>query len=276
MNTARIEAVMLPAIRARAIFAVLAALLFAASATATALRFTSMAAMSGTPMPGGWTLSAAWLPLCGRTWLQTAASFVSMWATMTPAMMLPALAPILWRERATLTIRYGWLIILSAVAYFSTWLLAGVLLFPLGAALASLAIRVPSIARAAPLSAGLVVMASGVLQCTSWKIRRLQSCHPVRDCRVDCSVDCHVAPPDHALQALRNGVRFAVRCASCCGNWMAVLLATGVMNREATLFVSAAIAIERIAASRGPLAPVSRITGVASIVAGFMLIAYLI
>ncbi|WP_321839861.1 DUF2182 domain-containing protein [Paraburkholderia bannensis] len=268
MNTARIEAVMLPAARARAIFAVLAALLFAASATATALRFTSMAAMSGTPMPGGWTLSAVWLPLCGRTWLQTAASFVSMWATMTPAMMLPALAPMLWRERATLTIRSGWLIILSAAAYFSTWLLAGVLLFPVGAALASLAIRVPSIARAAPLLAGLVVMASGVLQCTSWKVRRLQSCHPAGNC--------HVAPPDHALQALRTGMRFAVQCASCCGNWMAILLATGVMNREATLIVSAAIAIERIAASRGPLAPVPRITGAASIVAGFMLIAYLI
>lgn len=251
--------------RTRAIFVVLAALLFAASTTATALRFTSMAAMSGTPMPGGWTLSAAWLPLCGRTWLQTAAAFASMWATMTPAMMLPALAPMLWRERATLTIHSGWLIILSGGAYLSVWLFAGMLLFPVGAALASLAIRVPSIARAAPLSAGLVVMAAGVFQCTSWKAKRLQSCHSIRAC--------HVVPTDNASAALRTGMRFAVQCVSCCSNWMAVLLATGVMDREATLIVSAAIAIERAAASRVPLV---RLVGMTSIAAGAALIAHAI
>lgn len=244
------------------IFAIGAALLFAASATVTALRFTSMAAMSGTPMPGGWTLSAAWLPLCGRTWLQTAASFVSMWATMTPAMMLPALAAMLWHERRTLTIRSGWLIILSALGYFSAWILAGALLFPMGAMLASLEIRVPSIARAAPLAAGCVVIVAGVLQCTAWKVNRLHACHSMRHCPM--------TSPTDALSALRIGMRFAVLCASCCSNWMAVLLATGVMEREATLIVSAAIAIERVAAARGRL---GRLVGVTSIAAGVLLIA---
>jgi predicted metal-binding membrane protein len=254
---------MFPIARTRAIFAVVAALLFAGSATATVLRLMSMTAMSGTPMPGGWTLSATWLPLCGRTWLQTATSFVSMWATMTPAMMLPALAPMLWRERSTLTIHSGWLIILNAGGYFMVWLLAGMAIFPLGAAMASLAIRVPSIARAAPVATGFVVMAAGVLQCTSWKAKRLQSCHSVRQCH-------------DAVSAVRVGMRFALQCASCCGNWMAVLLATGVMDREATLIVSAAIAIERVAASRGALVGVFRVTGAASMAAGFMLIAYAI
>lgn len=248
--------------RTRVIFAVMAALLFAASATATALRFTSMAAMGGTPMPGGWTLSAAWLPLCGQTWLHTAASFVSMWATMTPAMMLPALAPMLWRERRSLTLHSGWLIILSAVGYFSAWLLAGVLLFPIGAAVASLAVRVPLIARAAPLATGLIVVVAGVLQCSAWKANRLHACHSIRHCQMTSPVD--------ALAAWRSGVRFAVRCASCCGNWLAVLLATGVMDREATLIVSVAIAVERMAASRGRLV---RLVGVSSVAAGVMLIA---
>jgi predicted metal-binding membrane protein len=247
---------MSPIARARVIFAVAAALLFAASATATALRLTSMAAMSGTPMPGGWTLSATWLPMCGRTWLQTALSFVSMWAAMTPSMMLPALAPMLWRECNAPTIRYGWLIIFNAFSYFMIWLIAGMLIFPLGAAMASLAIRVPSIARAAPLAAALVVIAAGVLQCTSWKAKRLQSCHSILHCR-------------DAGSAVRAGMRFAVQCASCCSNWMAVLLATGVMNREATLIVSAAIAIERFASSREAFV---RLTGMASIAAGVLLI----
>lgn len=248
---------MFPIARTRAIFAVVAALLFAVSATAMALRLMSMNAMSGTPMPGGWTLSATWLPMCGRTWLQTAASFVSMWATMTPAMMLPALAPMLWRERSDLTFRYGWLIILNAGGYFMVWLFAGMLIFPLGAAMAALALRVTVIARAAPIAGGFVVMAAGVLQCTSWKARRLQSCHSIRHSH-------------DARSAIRVGVRFALQCASCCGNWMAVLLATGVMDREATLIVSAAIAIERVAAARGALV---RLTGMASIAAGVLLMA---
>ncbi len=249
-----------PTRAAFAVVAVVAVLLFAGSATMTALRFMSMTAMSGTPMPGGWSLSAAWLPLCGGTWLKTARSFVSMWASMMPAMMLPALAPMLWRERRTLANRSGWLIIFNAIGYFMVWLLAGIAIFPLGAAIASLATRVPSIAHAAPIAAGFVVMAAGVLQCTSWKARRLQSCHSI--------LQCH-----DAASAMRVGIRFALHCASCCGNWMAVLLATGVMDREGTLIVSAAIAIERVAASRGALV---RLVGVTSMAAGVLLIVHAI
>ncbi|MBN3856199.1 DUF2182 domain-containing protein [Paraburkholderia sp. Ac-20340] len=248
--------------RAQMIFAAVVVLLFAASAAATVLRYTSMSAMSGTPMPGGWTLSAAWLPLCGRTWLQTAASFISMWATMMPAMMLPALAPMLWHERESPDIQSGLLIISGAAGYFSVWLLAGSVLFPLGAALASLAVHLPALARAAPLAAGVVVLIAGVLQCTSWKTRRLACCHSLRAC--------HHASPANVVDAMREGTRLALRCGLCCSNWMAVLLATGVMDRHATLIVSAAIAIERIASARQPLV---RLAGIASIAAGGMLIA---
>jgi len=45
----------------RAFFA-LTALIFAASATVTILWCSSMAAMGGMPMPGGWTMSMTWMP----------------------------------------------------------------------------------------------------------------------------------------------------------------------------------------------------------------------
>src|SRR5262249_5161759 len=59
----------------------------------------SMSAMGEMPMPGGWTMSMAWMPACGQTWPGAAASFIGMWAVMMVAMMLPSLVPILWRCR---------------------------------------------------------------------------------------------------------------------------------------------------------------------------------
>src|SRR3546814_3859130 len=54
------------------------ALLFAASATLTIVGCASMASMGELPMPGGWTLSMAWMPMCGRTWPDVATAFLGM------------------------------------------------------------------------------------------------------------------------------------------------------------------------------------------------------
>src|SRR5690606_26765372 len=71
----------------------IAALLFAASAAVTIVWSAAMAGMGEIPMPGGWTLSMAWMPACGQTWLGSAASFLGMWIVMMMAMMLPSLMP---------------------------------------------------------------------------------------------------------------------------------------------------------------------------------------
>ena len=52
-------------------------------------------------MPGGWTMSMAWMRMPGQTWLGFAASFLGMWVAMMVAMMLPSLVPMLWRYRAS-------------------------------------------------------------------------------------------------------------------------------------------------------------------------------
>src|SRR5262249_46170816 len=76
-------------------------LLFAASAALTIVWCTSMSAMGGMPMPGGWTMSMAWMRMPGQTWPGAAASFLGMWVMMMVAMMLPSLVPMLRRYRQT-------------------------------------------------------------------------------------------------------------------------------------------------------------------------------
>lgn len=58
----------------RAFFGV-SALLFAASAAVTIVWCTSMSAMGGMPMPGGWMMSMVWMRMPGQTWPVAAASF---------------------------------------------------------------------------------------------------------------------------------------------------------------------------------------------------------
>jgi hypothetical protein len=58
-----------------------------------------MSGMGEMPMPGGWTMSMAWMRMPGQTWPGAAASFLGMWVVMMVAMMLPSLVPMLWRYR---------------------------------------------------------------------------------------------------------------------------------------------------------------------------------
>jgi hypothetical protein len=89
----------LPSTLPRQVFYGVSALLLVASAALTALWSTSMSAMGGMPMPGGWTMSMAWMRMPGQTWPGAAASFLGMWVVMMMAMMLPSLTPTLWRYR---------------------------------------------------------------------------------------------------------------------------------------------------------------------------------
>src|SRR6266550_5802935 len=75
------------------------ALLFAASTAVTIGWCASMSAMGEMTMPGGWTMSMAWMRMPGQTWPGAAASFLGMWIVMIVAMMLPSLVPMLLRYR---------------------------------------------------------------------------------------------------------------------------------------------------------------------------------
>ena len=98
------------------------ALLFTGSAVATAGWCGSMSAMGGMEMPGGWTMSMAWMAMPGQTWPGAAASFLGMWTVMMVAMMLPSLVPMLGCYRRAVSgageARLGLLTAVAGVGYY--------------------------------------------------------------------------------------------------------------------------------------------------------------
>lgn len=224
----------------------IAALLFLGSAAVTVAWGRSMAAMGGMPMPGGWTLSMAWMPICGQSWpgswLGAAASFIGMWVVMMAAMMLPSLMPMLWRYREAVgrdsEIGLDRLTIAVAGGYFFVWTVIGVVAFTLGATLAALEMALPALARGVPIATGLVVLIAGALQFTAWKARQLACCGEVPVCTCAIAMD--------AGTAWRYGLKLGLRCTICCAGLTAILLAVGVMDLRAMALVGTAIALERL------------------------------
>jgi len=227
----------------RAFWGVLA-LAFAASSTVTIVWSSSMSAMGGMAMPGGWTMSMAWMRMPGQAWSAAAASFVGMWVAMMVAMMLPSLVPRLRRYRKAVgrtgVTRLGGLTTLVGAGYFFVWTVFGMAVFAVAAALALLEMRQPALARAVPVAAGAVVLIAGAIQFTAWKANRLACCR-------EADVHGCAMPPDSGM-AWRHGLRLALDCGYCCGHLTVVLLVIGVMDLGAMAAVTAAISAERLVA----------------------------
>ncbi|HEY1460552.1 MAG TPA: DUF2182 domain-containing protein [Casimicrobiaceae bacterium] len=242
------------------------ALVFAAGAAVTIAWCACMSAMGGMPMPGGWTMSMAWMRMPGQTWPGAAASFLGMWIVMMVAMMLPSLMPMLWRYRQVVgrtgDARLGCLTALVGAGYFFVWAVFGMGAFPLGVALAAIEMRQPALARAAPFAVIAVVLIAGALQFTAWKAHHLACCRaaPERG---------RLLPAD-AGTAWRHGLRLGVHCSYCCAGLMAVLLVIGVMDLRAMAVVAAAITVERLAPGGERVA---RAIGAVVVAAGLFLIA---
>ncbi len=250
----------------RLAFVGVSALLFAASSAVTIIWCSSMSSMGEMPMPGGWTMSMAWMRMPGQTWPGAAASFLGMWVVMMVAMMLPSLVPMLWRFRQAVDsageMRVGLLTALAGVGYFFVWTVFGIAAFPLGVALAAIEMQQPALARAVPIAVGAVVLIAGSLQLTTWKARRLACCREApgrgRTLRADAST------------AWRHGLRLGLQCARCCVDLMAILLVVGIMDLRAMGIVAAAITVERLAPTGERVA---RAIGIVVVGAGLFLIA---
>ena len=243
------------------------AFLLTASTVLTVKWCTSMSAMGGMLMPGGWVMSMAWMRMPGQTWPGAAASFLGMWFVMMVAMMLPSLIPMLrcYREAvaAQATARVGWPAAVMGLGYFSVWTMFGMAVFPLGAGLTSIEMQQPALARAVPTAVAVVVMISGAFQFTAWKARRLACCREaLGSTRASFN-------PSHG-EAWRSGVRLGRHCALCCANLMGILLAVGVMDLGAMAVVTAAITVERLAPAGGRA---SRVVGAIAVASGLILMA---
>jgi predicted metal-binding membrane protein len=237
------------------------ALLFGASTAVTIAWCTSMSAMGGMPMPGGWTMSMAWMRMPGQSWLDVAVSFLGMWIPMMVAMMLPSLIPMLQRYRQsvvrTTETQPGPLTALVGVGYFFVWTVSGLVVFPLGVALAEIEMQQPMLAHAVPVAVGVVVLIAGVLQFSAWKAHHLARC---RDGALTFS----------PAAAWRQGLRLGFHCSLCCAGPTAILLVLGVMDLRAMAAVAGAITAERLAPAGERVA---RVIGAVVICAALLLIA---
>jgi predicted metal-binding membrane protein len=226
-----------------------------------------MSAMGDMPMPGGWSMSMAWMRMPGQSWAEVGATFVGMWTVMMVAMMLPALVPMLWRFRDSLGTTgrapcRGRLTAIAGAGYFLVWTALGIAVFPVGVALATIEMQQPALARMVPMAVAVVVLIAGALQFTTWKAHHLACCReePGRARRL----------PANAGTAWRHGLRLGLHCAACCAGLTTILLVIGVMDLRAMAIVAVAITVERLAPAGERAA---RAIGTAVIFAGLFLIA---
>lgn len=207
-----------------------------------------------------------WMRMPGETWPVVALSFLGMWLLMMAAMMLPSLAPTLWRYRRAVAerseARAAGLTAIVGTGYFSVWAVIGLAVFPVGAALTEVEMRLPALARATPLVVGVVVLLAGALQLTAWKAHHLA-------CSRELPARRGSSQPD-AITAWQYGLRLGVHCLYSCSGMMTVLLAFGMMNQRAMTAVTAAITAEHLLPAR---ARVARTLGVVVVFAGLFLIA---
>jgi predicted metal-binding membrane protein len=208
-------------------------------------------------MPGGWTMSMAWMRMPGQSWPGAAATFLGMWIVMMVAMMLPSVLPALRRHRAA--VGSARLTALVGVAYFFVWTACGAVAFPLGVALAELEMAWPALARLVPVGVGVVVLVAGALQLTAWKARQLACCREAPTPR-----------RREARVAWRHGLRLGWDCVRCCAGATAILLVVGVMDLRAMLVVTIAVTLERLAPAGERIA---RAIGAVVVGAGALLIA---
>jgi predicted metal-binding membrane protein len=220
-------------------FLAAATLLFMGSVAITIVWCSAMAAMPAMAMPGGWTMTMTWMRMPGQTWLEGAASFLGMWMAMMTAMMLPSLVPALWRcresVRRTDPARLELLTTLAGAGYFSVWLVAGAILYPIGITLGELAMRQPELARAVPIAIGVVVAVGVTLQFTPWKRRQL-ACWRSAD---------RICLEPAAGGAWRAGLRLGWDCVRCSVNLMAIQLVLGVMDLGVMTAMTAVITVEK-------------------------------
>jgi predicted metal-binding membrane protein len=241
------------------------ALLFLASAGATILWCGSMA--GGMPMPGGWTMSMAWMRMPGQSWPGAAASFLGMWVVMMVAMMTPSLAPMLSSYRRSVRgasgARLGGLTVLAGAGYFLVWVAFGAAAYPLGVALGAAEMQWPALARCVPAATGVVLLLAGGVQLTAWKARQLELCRDAPCCRPSRRPD--------ARKAFRHGLHLGLHCTRCCSGLMAILLVAGVMDLGAMALVAAAVTVERLAPRPERAA---RASGALIVAAGALVIAW--
>ena len=196
--------------------------------------------MGNMPMPGG-TMSMMWTRMPGQ-WPGTATSFLIMWVPMMVLMMLPSLAPVLWRYCAVVR-RSGQahpvpLTAIVAAGYVVVWAAAGLSIIPIGRA-STLLVHLSPFARVAPITTAAVMVIAGLLQHSRWKARHLAVCRAAQVRAYPLS--------GRVGDAWQYGLRMGLHCCASCAGPTAVMLTLGMMDMRVMAVATVGIAAERLA-----------------------------
>ena len=219
------------------------------------------------PMPGGWSMSMAWMRMGSQSPFAHAVMFLVMWAVMMIAMMLPSVMPAVLLHRRLLAARLergsqpaGSQFLLTA-GYFSIWIAFGMLAYAAGTAVAEAAMRWIRVSLFMPIATGAALAAAGAYQLTQWK----QTC--LRHCRSPLDLFAH-HDIRRATDSWRFGLHHGAYCAGCCWGLMVIQLALGVMSLPLMAAVAIVILLEK-QWRHGEL--LARVVGGASLAGGIVL-----
>ena len=167
-----------------------------------------------------------------------------------------------WTDMAGLRGIIRWHVVRDDGGYFFVWTVFGIVVFPLGAALAEIVMQRSKLARVVPIAVSVVVVIAGALQFSAWKAHHLACCRemPGHGCML----------PADAGTAWRDGLRLGLRCIYTCAGLTAILLVIGIMDLRVMALVTAAITAERLA-PKGER--VARAIGIVVVGVGLLMIA---
>jgi predicted metal-binding membrane protein len=206
--------------------------------------YTANGMSSSMPMPGGWSMSMAWMSMGHQSAMAHASMFLVMWAVMMIAMMLPSVMPAVLLHRGLLQSRVqrgdraAASQILLLAGYFSIWVAFGAVAYAIGMTLTAAAMRSIRVSVLMPLATGAALAAAGVYQLTQWK----QVC--LRHCRspIDFFARHQIR---RATDSWRFGVHHGAYCAACCWGLMVIQLSLGVMSVPLMALVALIILLEK-------------------------------
>ena len=228
----------------------------------------SAGAMSASmPMPGGWSMSMAWMSMGSQSLVAHAAMFLVMWTAMMIAMMLPSVMPAVLLHRRVIQVRLERGVqgsgsdALLLAGYFSVWVAFGAVAYAIGMSLASAAMRSIRVSVLLPAATGAALAAAGAYQLTSWKQLCLRHCRSPLDFFARHEIR-------RAADSWRFGVHHGAYCAACCWGLMVIHLALGIMSVPLMALVSLVILLEKQWRHGDVLA---RVVGAASLAAGIFL-----
>jgi predicted metal-binding membrane protein len=168
--------------------------------------------------------------------------FVGAWTTMTVAMMLPTALPLVTLFRATVARRprHEGLVFLLIAGYLSVWVMFGILLYLVDAAIHQVVVALAALVGATGYFLPLALLTAGLYQFTPLKDRCLQECRSPLT-----FIAGHWRGVAPATEALHMGAWHGVFCLGCCWTLMLVMFVVGAAHLPAMLVLGAVMAAEK-------------------------------